>query len=143
MPSKAGCLLLWYTSNRSQLCRQHLMMDCVSPAGKLHSSSSLHADLLLSAMTKQQIVVRLEWWYQPCSQGKVMLTSQSSLLSMVFFTDRLSAQIPQNVQHPVLLCGRQHISHCLSTFSCIFVDRHVAPDGVRTPWCMAPTAAWA
>lgn len=28
------------------------MMDRISPAGKLHSFSSLHADLLLSAMTK-------------------------------------------------------------------------------------------
>ena len=27
------------------------MMDCISPAGKLHLISSLHADLLLSAMT--------------------------------------------------------------------------------------------
>ncbi len=42
-------------------------MDHVSPAGKLHSYSSLHANVLLGAMTKQQLVVRLEWWYQPCS----------------------------------------------------------------------------
>ncbi len=26
--------------------------------------------------------------------------------------------------------------------SCLVVDRHVAPDGAKTPWCMAPTAAW-
>ena len=68
---------------------------------------------------------------------KVMLTSQSSLSAWC------SSLIASAQYHSMLSILSHCAVGCLSTLSCISVDRHVAPDGARTPWCMAPTAAWA